>query len=115
MNTAQERPPEPDLDTYLRLFTPYEQPLKDFSGREGEYGARFALLFRQTLRLLSTPSSFNERIPRTFLAVTDKYLSNEYEAVRHFSYEENRHFFLADLLDWLNRHERGRKLRNMQR
>lgn len=115
MDTAQKHTDEPDLDAYLRLFTPYEDQLKDFSGREGDFGARFALLFRQTLRLLATPSSFNEQIPRTFLAVADKCLSNEYEAVRHFSYEENRHFFLADLLDWLNRRERGRKLRKMQR
>lgn len=89
------------LDTYLALFKPYELQLRDFSGRDGEFGHRFALLFRQIIRLLNEQQTVNEKIPRLFVLVAQRYLSNAPETVRHFSYEENRHFFLSDLYEWL--------------
>lgn len=99
------------LDIYLKLFEPYEQQLSDFDGREGDFGHRFALLFRQAVRLLVVEEPFNTDIPKLFIEVAQRFLSNDPETVRHFSYEENRHFFLSDLYDWLNRHQLGRNLR----
>lgn len=105
-----------DLDIYLKLFVPYEAQLRQFKGRESEYGARFALLFRQTVRLLILPAKFNQLIPRPFIKVAQRYLERDDETVMHFSYEDNRHFFLSDLLDWLRIHERGRSgwVRNLR-
>jgi len=102
-----------DLETYLRLFAPYENQLHDFSGPEREFGGRFALLFRQVLRLLVLPTELNRSMPRLFIEVAHQYLGKNPETLRHFSYEENRHFFLSDLLDWLQIYERGRRMRRM--
>lgn len=104
-----------DLDTYNRLFSPYQDQLKYFEGRDGEYGARFALLFRQILRLLVLPGDLNDLMPRTFGEVAKRYLGGDADTVRHFSYEDNRHFFLSDLFDWLKIYERGRQMRRMGR
>lgn len=100
-----------ELDEYLRLFAPYEQQLIQFTGREGEYGSRFALLFRQVLRMLVRPLVLNERMPRLFIEVAHRYLENDPDTVKHFSYEDNRHFFLSDLYKWIQVHERGRSIR----
>ena len=102
-----------DLETYYKLFAPYEEQLRQFRGREGEHGGRFALLFRQILRLLVQPSELNQLVPRTFVMVAQRYLAKEREVVMHFSYEDNRHFFLSDLYDWLQIHERGQRMRQM--
>ncbi|MET0116868.1 MAG: hypothetical protein ABW090_05545 [Sedimenticola sp.] len=99
------------LDAYLRLFEPYKEQLKQFDGREGEYGSRFALLFRQVLRMLVRPEELNQQIPKLFVTVAHKYFAGDKETIRHFSYEDNRHFFLSDLYDWLQIRERGRKMR----
>lgn len=102
-----------DLDTYLRLFAPYEEQLNQFDGREGEFGGRFALLFRQVLRLLIRPSALNKSMPQTFIKVARLYLDQDPDTVMHFSYEDNRHFYLSDLLDWLQIYERGHRMRRM--
>ncbi|MES9814702.1 MAG: hypothetical protein ABW161_17605 [Candidatus Thiodiazotropha sp.] len=102
-----------DLESYLRLFAPYETQLRQFSGREGEYGARFALLFLQVVRLLIKPEGINRLIPKPFIKVARRYLRKEHEVVMHFSYEDNRHFFLSDLYDWLQIQERGQRMRQM--
>lgn len=111
---AQERD-EPDLDNYLTLFSPYEEQISDFRGRERKYGGRFALLFRQVARLLVHDSTFNRRMPKMFVSVARRYLDREPDTVRHFSYEDNRHFYLSDLRDWLEVHERGRSLKKAGR
>ena len=102
-----------DLAAYYKLFSPYEEQLRQFKGREGEHGGRFALLFRQVLRLLVQPTELNQLIPRTFIKVAQRYLAKEKEVVMHFSYEDNRHFFLSDLYDWLQIYERGQRMRQM--
>jgi hypothetical protein len=104
-----------DLNAYLKLFTPYKEQLRRFSGREGEYGGRFALLFRQVARHLVSSAKINRQIPKPFIKVARRYLERDDETVRHFSYEDNRHFFLSDLLDWLEIQERGRRMRRMGR
>jgi hypothetical protein len=104
-----------DLDAYLKRFAPYRDQLRQFSGREGEYGGRFALLFRQVVRLLVSSAKINRQIPKPFIKVAQRYLERDEETVRHFSYEDNRHFFLSDLLDWLQIQERGRRMRRMGR
>jgi hypothetical protein len=111
MRQTKQAAAKADLDGYLRLFGPYEEQLRDFSGRRGEYGGRFALLFRQVLRFLVEPSELNQRLPRVFVSVAQKYLQKDRETVQHFCYEDNRHFFLSDLLDWLQIQERGRRMR----
>ncbi len=100
------------LDTYLRLFQPYSEQLRTFQSRDGEYGARFALLFRQTIRLLVLPADINQRLPALYTTIAERYLANEPATVRHFSYEDNRYFFLIELLDWLKVHERGERMRS---
>ena len=104
-----------DLDAYFKLFTPYEKQLRQFSGREGEHGGRFALLFRQVLRLLMLPSELNRLVPKPFIKVAQRYLAKDREVVMHFSYEDNRHFFLSDLHDWLKIQARGQRMRRMGR
>lgn len=107
-----------DLQTYLRLFKPYEAQLKEFIGRndfrgdEEQYGARFALLFRQAARLLTSQDEFNQRLPKHYIALAERYLNKDHDTVRHFSYEENRYYFLSEFLEWLKVHERGEKMRN---
>lgn len=110
MNTPQD---PIELNSYLRLFRPYEQQMKQFTGRDGEYGPRFALLFRQVIRLLVEPADINQRLPKHYTALAERYLSKDSATVRHFSYEENRYYFLSELLDWLKVHERGEKMRLM--
>lgn len=99
------------LDEYLKLFQPYEDQLRDFSGREREYGGRFALLFRQVIRLLVSEQPINNLMPRMYPEMAQRYLDREGDSVRHFSYEDNRHFFLSELRDWLAVRERGRFMR----
>ena len=101
------------LDAYLTLFSPYEEQLREFSGREREYGGHFALLFRQVARLLVEDNAFNQRIPKMYQTVAQRYLDRESDTVRHFSYEDNRHFFLGELREWLAVHERGRMLKEV--
>ena len=110
---VQRRPAQPDLESYLRLFEPYREQLQRFVDREGDFGNRFALLFRQVVRALRQESPFNATIPQPFHLVASKYLAKEQDVVRHFSYEENRHFFLSDLYDWLRIQERGHRMREM--
>lgn len=101
------------MSAYFKLFSSYEEQLRNFRGREGGHGGRFALLFRQVLRLLVQPTELNQLIPRTFIKVAQRYLAKDQEVVMHFSYEDNRHFFLSDLYDWLQIHERGQRMRQM--
>ncbi len=108
-----------ELEAYLRLFQPYTEQLRDFQGREGSFGDRFALLFRQVIRKVAEPPrsqiSLTTRMPKPFVEVAQRYLSGDYETVRHFSYEENRHFYLSDLYDWLQIQDRGERMRQMGR
>ncbi len=108
-----------NLDSYLRLFKPYETQLHDFIGRndftgsEEQYGAHFALLFRQAARLLVSPADINHRLPKHYIALAERYLNKDHDTVRHFSYEENRYYFLSEFLEWLKMHERGVKMQSM--
>ena len=113
--SMNSRNTQEELETWFRLFEPYEHQLRDFEGRDGEYGARFALLFRQALRLLLEEGELTEIMPRTFIEVARRYFDRDKETVRHFSYGDNRHFFLSDLLDWLKIYERGQQMRRMGR
>lgn len=107
--------PVVDLDAYLKLFAPYESQLRAFGGREREYGGRFALLFHQVVRLLVQEADINQLVPRMYVVVAHKYLEREPDTVRHFSYEDNRHFFLSELREWISVQERGRNLRQVNR
>lgn len=100
-----------DLDAYLTLFRPYEAQLRDFGGRQREYGGRFALLFRQVVRLLAQDASINRLVPKTYVAIAYRFLDRVPDTVMHFSYEDNRHFFLSELREWIGVQERGRDLR----
>lgn len=102
-----------DLDAYIKLFAPYEMQLRDFSGREREFGGRFALLFRQVIRLLVVDADINRLVPRTYVTMAERYLDRVHDTVRHFSYEDNRHFFLSELREWIAVQERGRVMRNL--
>ncbi len=104
-----------DLDIYLKLFEPYEEQLRTFDGREREYGGRFALLFRQVARLLVQDTDINRLVPRMYVEVAHRYLGKVPDTVRHFSYEDNRHFFLSELREWIAVQERGRVLRQAGR
>jgi hypothetical protein len=102
-----------DLDTYLRLFQPYENQMRDFQGRQGEYGARFALLFRQVMRLLVLHAEINQQLPGRYPDTARRYLANQADIVHHYTYEDNRFAFLSSLLEWLKVYERGRKMRDL--
>ena len=113
MPDQADRSPLRGLDEYLKLFAPYERQLSDFEGRQREYGGRFALLFRQVTRLLVQDLPINRLMPRMYLEMALRYLERDSDTVRHFSYEDNRHFFLSELREWLAVHERGRAMRRM--
>lgn len=115
MPDPSSQSPIEGLDLYLTLFAPYEAQLSDFEGREREYGGRFALLFRQVARLLVQDLPINRLMPRLYPNMAERYLAKDIDTVQHFSYEDNRHFFLSELRDWLAVHERGRALRRMGR
>ena len=102
-----------DIDAYLKLFAPYEEQLRDFSGREREYGGRFALLFRQVIRLLVVDADINRLVPRTYVTMAERFLDRVPDTVLHFSYEDNRHFFLSELREWITVQERGRAMREL--
>lgn len=115
--TTTQRWPVPDLaeissleglDEYLALFAPYEEQLSKFEGPQREYGGRFALLFKQVVRLLVRDQPINALMPRMFPSMAQRYLDREQTTLQHFSYEDNRHFFLSELLEWLTIRERGR-------
>ncbi len=114
MIRSQEQPSTPTLDDYLQLFAPYSGQLRDFQRHETIGGSRFALLFRQVLRLLAQDSPFNDRLPRLFTKVATEFLGRDHATVRHFSHEENRYIFLSDLLEWIQVHERGRRIHGMR-
>lgn len=103
------------LDDYLTLFAPYDAQLREFLSSEREYGGRFALLFRQVTRMLVLDAKINTLMPRLYLSMAHRYLDKEPDVVRYFSYEDNRHFFLTELREWLAVHERGRALRQAGR
>lgn len=113
MHTKKSSRVSADLESYFKLFAPYEIQLRQFKGREGDHGGRFALLFRQILRLLLLPAELNQQIPKPFIKVAQRYLAKDHEVVSHFSYEDNRHFFLSDLHDWLQIQTRGQRMRQM--
>lgn len=100
-----------DLNAYLTLFRPYEAQLRDFGGRQREYGGRFALLFRQVVRLLVQDARINRLVPKTYVTIAQRFLDRVPDTVMHFSYEDNRHFFLSELREWIAVQERGRELR----
>lgn len=104
-----------DLDAYLKLFEPYDEQLRDFNGREREYGGRFALLFRQVVRLLVVDADINLLVPKMYVVMAQRYLDRDPDTVRHFAYEDNRHFFLSELRDWIAVQERGRAMRRLAR
>lgn len=99
------------LDGYLALFAPYDTQLSDFEVREREYGGRFALLFRQVARRLVQDLPVNTLMPRMYVTVAQRYLEQDKDTVSHFSYEDNRHFFLSELREWLLIRDRGRLMR----
>lgn len=103
------------VEDYLQLFDPYIAQLADFTAGEREYGGRFALLFRQVVRLLVRDDRLNDRIPGLYRSVARRYLERQHDVVLHFSYEENRHYFLGELLDWLKIHQRGQQLKRFNR
>lgn len=113
MRDQSETSPIDGLDEYVTLFQPYQRQLSDFEGRQREYGGRFALLFRQVARLLVRDLPINTLMPRMYPNMAQRYLEREKDAVQHFSYEDNRHFFLSELREWLAVRERGRTLRQM--
>lgn len=111
MNPTPKISEQNGLDDYMRLFSLYDAELHDFSGNGR--GVRFELLFQQAVTLLLTPLSINQVIPSPFLGVAQKYSEGKSETLHHFDFEENRHFFLCDLYDWLKIHDRGRMIRQM--
>lgn len=115
MPESVESSPLEGLDGYLALFAPYEQQLLDFEGRQREFGGRFALLFRQTVRLLARDLPINNLMPRMYPELARRYLDRDRDTVKHFSYEDNRHFFLSELRQWLAVREGGREMRQRAR
>lgn len=92
---------EIDLKAYQKAFAPYREELRTVEGHDGRRGIRFIMLFRQVIQMLLAPSEINRQIPAPFVTMAQHYAAQEASALEHFDYEENRQFFLADLLDWL--------------
>lgn len=94
-----------DLEVYLQVFAPYIDELRTLEGHDGRRGIRFVMLFRQVVQMLVAPADFNQKIPRPFVSMAQYYVEQKASTLEHFEYEENRQFFLTDLLDWLQRCE----------
>lgn len=90
---------QPELNDYLKLFQLYEGKL-DFTIK-GTKGGDYSFIFEQVMRLLLKPSAFNNTLPDPFLSVAERYAFNDEATVAHFSYNENKQFFLSDLYDSL--------------
>lgn len=88
----------PALDDYLRLLRLYERQLVTAADARG---TRLQLPFAQVIRLLTTPSPFNNTLPAPFRDVARRLAAEDKAVVAHFRYDENRQFFLGDLLDYL--------------
>jgi len=96
---------EISLQRYQQTFAPYREELREFIGHDGRRGIRFIMLFRTVVQFLVQPSEINQQIPKPLVGVAQRYVEQHPETVEHFEYEENRQFFLCDLLDWLEKQE----------
>lgn len=90
-----------DLHAYQQVFAPYREELRKIEGHDGRRGIRFVMLFRQVVQMLVEPAEINRRIPRPFVTMAHHYVAQQPGTLEHFEYEENRQFFLCDMLDWL--------------
>lgn len=88
----------PNADQYLRILDFYSAALRE---PVESAGSRFEFVFGQTMGLLARPSPFNLSLPAPFLDVARRYHAEDPATLRHFSYDENRQFFLSDLYDYL--------------
>lgn len=95
-----------NLQAYQQVFAPYREELRKVEGHDGRRGIRFVMLFRQVIQMLAAPADINRQIPRPFVTMAHHYLNQQPGTYEHFEYEENRQFFLCDVLDWLERCEK---------
>lgn len=86
-----------DYLALLKLYAPQLQAWKETPNQKG----LFQLVFEQVVRLLSKDSDFNHEIPLPLRTAARQYLQHHREVVAHFSYSENRQFFLSDLYDFI--------------
>ena len=93
--------PGPTAQDYLKLLENYAQTLREPIEPRG---TRLELLFEQVNRLLRQPSPFNDTLPAPFRDVARHYAVADPQTVEHFSYDENRQFFLSDLHDFIRLH-----------
>ena len=92
---------EIDLEAYQKVFAPYREELRVMEGHDGRRGIRFIMFFRQVVQMLVSPAEINQQIPAPLIAMAQGYVAQRTSTLEHFDYEENRQFFLVDLLDWL--------------
>lgn len=95
----------PELTDYQRIARMYELALRE---PVEPRGSRLEFPFTQAVRLLSCRSPFNDSLPRPFLDVALRTHNRDAATVEHFSYDENRQFFLSDLFDYI--HLRGAQI-----
>jgi hypothetical protein len=92
-----QAPRPEDYLALLRLYEPQLQAWKETPNQQG----LFQLAFEQVVRLLSKDSDFNHEIPLPLKTVARQYLQHNQNVIAHFSYSENRQFFLSDLYDFI--------------
>lgn len=66
-------------------------------------GTRLQLPFERVMRLLNQPGAFNDSLPALFRDVAHRYRTGEPATLAHFRYDENRQFFLRDLVQYMER------------
>lgn len=105
----------PQPEDYLALLKLYEPQLQAWKETPNQKGL-FQLAFEQVVRLLSKDSDFNHEIPLPLRNAARQYLQHNQNVIAHFSYSENRQFFLSDLYDFIQLYEkRERYLENHHR
>lgn len=90
----------PNPEDYLALLKLYEPQLQAWKETPNDK-TLFQFAFEQVVRLLEKNSSFNREILLPLRTAAHQYLQHNQAIVAHFSYSENRQFFLSDLYDFI--------------
>ncbi len=90
----------PIPEDYLALLKLYEPQLQAWKETPNDK-TLFQFVFEQVVRLLEKKSPFNKEIPLPLRTAAHQYLKHNQAVVAHFSYSENRQFFLSDLYDFI--------------
>lgn len=92
-------PDAPTLEDYVRLFLRYGEDMGSIYLEPED--DRYALLFEQLIRLLTTPSAYTLSLPEPFRRTAHRWRDQDPDTARQLSDPANRHFMLCDVHDYV--------------